>query len=67
MPDHRVFLGFNTYMSLAVPSTIMLVLDWWIWELMVLISGYLGVNEQAATILIMNLVSLAYMFATGFE
>jgi multidrug resistance protein, MATE family len=45
----------------------MLVLDWWIWEFMVLISGYLGVNEQAATIVVMNVVVLAYMFAVGFE
>ena len=33
------------YIKLAIPSTIMLVLDWWVWEFMILISGYLGVNE----------------------
>ena len=45
----------------------MLCLDWWAWELLVLISGYLGVAEQASTIIIQQLVVLAYMTATGFE
>jgi len=36
--------NLGVYMSLALPATLMLVLDWWIWEFMVLISGYLGVQ-----------------------
>ena len=44
-PDWRIFVGLRSYLALAIPSTICLVLDWWVWELMVLISGYLGVVE----------------------
>ena len=54
-------------MKLAVPSTIMITLDWWVWEFMILISGLLGVKEQAACILIMNIVSLAVMIGFGLE
>ena len=42
---HEATNNIKVYLGLAIPSTIMLVLDWWIWEFMVLISGYLGVNE----------------------
>ena len=66
-PDSRTYNDLKTYFSLAIPSTMMLCLDWWVWELMVLISGYLGVDEQAATIVVMNVVSLAYMFIMGFK
>ena len=55
------------YFKLAVPTWIMVALDWWIWELMALIAGFIGVKEQAATILIMYIVALAYMLAMALE
>lgn len=69
MPDSRIFelQGIKDYMNLAVPSTIMITLDWWVWEFMILISGLIGVKEQAACILIMNIVSLAAMIGFGLE
>jgi MATE family multidrug resistance protein len=45
MPDSRVFDDMYEYFSIGIPSTIMLCLDWWVWELLILISGYLGVHE----------------------
>ena len=32
-----------------------------------LISGLLGVEDQATTVLIMNIILIGYMFATGLE
>ena len=55
------------YFGLALPSYVMLALDWWVWELMVVISGLLGVKEQAATVVVMNLAGLIFQFALGFE
>lgn len=43
--DSRVFNDIKTYLKLALPSYIMLALDWWVWEMMCLIAGYLGVDE----------------------
>ena len=43
------------------------ILDWGAFEILVLISGFLGVIEQASCILIMNIVVLAYMVAEGFD
>lgn len=45
----------------------MLAMNWFTWELMVIISGYIGVNEQAATVIVMNLVGLLYAFGSGFD
>ena len=45
----------------------MLILDWGAFEILVLISGFIGVTEQASCILIMNIVVLAYMVAEGFD
>jgi hypothetical protein len=59
-PDKRVFDDLGIYFSLAIPSYIMVALDWWAWEFMILISGFLGVNEQAATVVLMNVYSIWY-------
>jgi multidrug resistance protein, MATE family len=44
-PDKRTFTGIFKYLELGIPSTLMLCLDWWAWELMVLISGYFAKEE----------------------
>lgn len=54
-------------MSIGIPSTVMVCLDWWVWELLVLISGYLGTLEQATNIVIMNIILITYMITMGLE
>lgn len=66
-PDSRIYEGMSEYFSIGIPSTIMLCLDWWVWELLILISGYLGVHEQATNIVIMNIILIAYMVTMGLE
>lgn len=70
-PDSRTFVGIWPYIKLAVPTTIMICLDWWVWELMILMCGYFPedtrVTQQAAQIVIMNIVALAYMVGIGLE
>ena len=59
--------GAKAYLRIAIPTTIMICLDWWAWELMILISGTFGVDQQAAQICIMHIVAFAYMAAIGLE
>lgn len=66
-PDRTIFQDLRPYLSLAVPSALMVILGWWIWELMVICGGLLGVPEQAATLVIMRVVMMAYMFSMGFD
>lgn len=67
MPDRRVFDELKQYMKIGIPSTIMLCLDWWVWELLILISGWLGTHEQATNIVIMNIILITYMLTMGLE
>lgn len=66
-PNEGVYDGLREYFAIGIPSTIMLCLDWWVWELLILISGYLGVHEQATNIVIMNIILIAYMITMGLE
>jgi len=54
-------------MALGFPSTVAFCLDQWVWEIMILVSGYFKEEDQAAQIIVMNIVSLAYMVAIGLE
>lgn len=58
--DRRAFQDLKQYFGLAIPGYVMFALDSWVWEFMVLISGIIGVKEQAATIILMNMVSCTY-------
>jgi len=66
-PDSRIFKHIKEYMALGIPSYIMMASDWWVWEFMILISGWLGVQQQASCIVIMLIVSTAYMVAIGLD
>ena len=69
MPDKRIFEanGLKQYWRLGWPSSLMISLDIWVWELLVLISGYLGVLAQDATLIVMNVILITYQFAAGLE
>jgi len=45
----------------------MISLDIWVWEILVLISGYFGVLAQDATLIVMNVILITYQFAAGLE
>ena len=52
--------GLKQYWSLGWPSSLMISLDIWVWELLVLISGYFGVLAQDATLIVMNVILITY-------
>ena len=54
------------YLKIAFPSMVMICSDWWVWEFMCLISGWLGVDEQAATVILMNLIVFIYLISMGY-
>ena len=50
--DRSVWLGWPEYFKLGVPATIMLCAEWWAFDVLIFLSGILGVREQAAMIII---------------
>jgi MATE family multidrug resistance protein len=59
--------GVKGYLRLSVPSIVMLCLDWWVFEVMIVICGSFGVTDQAALIVVMNLATLMFRIAQGLE
>jgi len=45
MPTKDVFSEWRSYFSLAIPSMMMLCAEWWAFEIITIMSGYLGVDE----------------------
>lgn len=54
-------------MSLGLPAVFMLCLDAWSGDLVMLLSGYIGVDVQAAQIVLGNIVYMLYMVGFGLE
>lgn len=47
-PSREVIRGIITHLRLAVPSAMMLCLGWWAFEVISILVGNIGVEEQAA-------------------
>ena len=43
-PDKRIYQDLIGYIKIGGPSTFMVCLDWWAWELNLFFSGYFGVT-----------------------
>jgi len=50
-----------------MPSVFMFWINWWIWEVIVLITGTISVDDQATHILTMNIYSLFMNWSFGFN
>jgi len=57
--------GWKEYLSLAFPSTVMICLEWWTWEILNLICGMLGIAELASNTTLCNLGSLTWIIIAG--
>jgi MATE family multidrug resistance protein len=66
-PDRRTFKDLRKYLKLGIPSALMLCLEWWAFEVMSLICGLIGVEEQAAQVILINIVGIIFMIAMGIQ
>ncbi|XP_036418033.1 multidrug and toxin extrusion protein 1-like isoform X2 [Colossoma macropomum] len=58
---------WGAYMKLAVPSTMMLCFEWWIYELGGFLAGMLSELDLAAQHTVITLAALNYMFPLGIQ
>lgn len=54
------FRDLGSYLRMALPSTVMLCAEWWCFELIIIMAGWLGVVELAAQVIIENLMFCMY-------
>ncbi|XP_036380299.1 multidrug and toxin extrusion protein 1 [Megalops cyprinoides] len=56
---------WGSYMQLAIPSTLMLCFEWWIYEIGGFFAGMLGEVDLAAQHVLLELGAITYMFPLG--
>lgn len=66
-PDRRIFKDLGAYFFMGVPYALMIVIDQWAWELLILLSGFWTVNEQASQIILVTITSICYMCGLGLD
>ncbi|XP_060791215.1 multidrug and toxin extrusion protein 1-like [Neoarius graeffei] len=56
---------WDSFMKLAIPSTLMLCFEWWIYEIGGFLAGMLGEEDLAAQHVLLELGTITYMFPLG--
>lgn len=64
-PDRRVFDDLSIYLGLGMPVALMLCLEWMVFETMMLLCGLIGVNVQAAQIILNNIYVFYFCLGLG--
>ena len=58
--------GIQAYISIGMSSMLLNCLEWWVFELIILICGYIGVQEQAAQIVLDSCFGILFVLVMGF-
>ena len=66
-PDRRTFKDLAEYGKMGIPYTIMIVLDQWVWEFMIILAGLFTVREQTSQIIMMTITTICYQFGMGLD
>jgi Na+-driven multidrug efflux pump len=53
-PNKECFTHLVEYLKLGIPSTLMLSLEFWAYEMITFMSGYLSVDEVGANVVVLN-------------
>ncbi|XP_051533290.1 multidrug and toxin extrusion protein 1 [Myxocyprinus asiaticus] len=56
---------WGSYMKLAIPSTLMLCFEWWIYDIGGFLAGMLGEVDLAAQHVLLEMGAITYMFPLG--
>eukprot|EP01022_Parablepharisma_sp_SALTPOND_P023173 TRINITY_DN4811_c0_g1_i1.p2 TRINITY_DN4811_c0_g1~~TRINITY_DN4811_c0_g1_i1.p2 ORF type:complete len:272 (+),score=5.08 TRINITY_DN4811_c0_g1_i1:206-1021(+) len=59
------FKGWKEYLALAIPTTLMVCLEWWTWEILNLLCGKLGIAELAANTILISIAMLTNVIGCG--
>ena len=66
-PNRQSFTGWDLYLSLGIPDLVIYCSSLWAYEIMILMSGLISVNAQAAYVLLVNIDTQIYMVSHGFQ
>lgn len=63
--DKTAFQHWRQYLKIGVPGAFMLCFEWWAFELLAIFSGYMGIAQLAAEVIIINMVGFVFMLPLG--
>ena len=63
--DMSVFRDINVYLKIGIPNMLMLCCEWWIFEILTIFSGLLGVTQLATEVVIVNCITFIFMIPLG--
>jgi MATE family multidrug resistance protein len=66
-PNKHCFHGLYDYLKLGIASTLMLCLEWWCFEALALLSGYISVDATGAMVIVLNANYILFMFPVGLQ
>ena len=58
--DHRNFTSIWEYVQIGMPNVVIIILDWACFQIMVVIAGYIGVNQQACQIILLGIINVLF-------
>jgi MATE family multidrug resistance protein len=59
--------GLIDYFKLGIPSTGMLCLEWWAFEIMTVFAAYISLTATASQVIMMNMAALFFMPSLGLQ
>lgn len=65
IPDSSLFSNLVMYLELGLPGALMLCFEWWLFEILAILAGLMSVEALAAEVIIVTLVSFAFMVPLG--
>ncbi|PUZ55312.1 hypothetical protein GQ55_5G202500 [Panicum hallii var. hallii] len=65
-PTMEAFKGVDAFLRLALPSALMICLEWWSFEILILLSGFLPNPELQTSVLSICLTSVTLLFTIPF-
>ena len=63
--DRDALRGWGYYLKIGIPGACMLCFEWWAFELLAIFSGYLGVVQLAAEVVVINMITFIFMMPLG--
>lgn len=64
-PTKETFQEIGPYLRIAIPNTFMLIFDWWSFEILAVLAGYISVDATSAHVIILNVYYLFGMVTLG--
>jgi len=63
--DMSIFKEVSVYLKIGIPNMLMLCCEWWIFEILTIFSGLLGVTQLATEVVIVNIITFIFMIPLG--